>query len=79
MSRLAEKLADQIAAECIRHIEKTGDEDIVTVLSQVMGDSSQTLQEAFITSARGQRAALRAQRILARRVADAAAASGKDG
>ncbi|UWQ20606.1 hypothetical protein [Jannaschia sp. W003] len=68
MSRLAEKLADQIAAEAIRHVERTGDEDVISVLAQSMGDSSQTLQEAFITSVRVQRAAIRAQRLLARRV-----------
>ena len=81
MSQLAEKLADQLAADVIAHIEKTGDEDAVTVLSQVLGDSSQTLQEAFITSVRVQRAALRAQRLLAKRIraqaeAKAAAADG---
>ena len=64
MTQLAEKLADQIAAEAIEHIAKTGDEDVISALSQAMGDSSQTLQEAFITSVRVQRAAIRARRLL---------------
>ncbi|KIT16806.1 hypothetical protein [Jannaschia aquimarina] len=67
MSRLAEKLADEIAAMTIEHIDKTGDEDIVQMLATTMGDSSQTLQEAFITSIRVQRAAIRAKKDLAAR------------
>ena len=67
MSSIADKLADQLAVEVIKHIEKTGDEDIVQILSRSLEDSSQTLQEAFVTSVRVQRAALRARRILAQR------------
>lgn len=64
---MAEKLADQLAVEVIKHIEKTGDEEVVGVLSQSLEASSQTLQEAFVTSVRVQRAALRARRLLAER------------
>lgn len=75
---LAETLADKLAAKVIAHVEKTGDEDIIKIMSQSLGDSSQTLQEAFITSVRVQRAAIRADRQLKARIAeiaDAAAAS----
>ena len=67
---LADDLANKLAARVIAHVEKTGDEDIITIMGQALGDSSQTLQEAFITSVRVQRAALRADRLLKKRVAD---------
>ncbi|CUH31007.1 hypothetical protein JSE7799_00895 [Jannaschia seosinensis] len=67
---LAEDPANKLAARVIAHVEKTGDEDIIAIMAQTLGDSSQTLQEAFITSVRIQRAALRADRMLKKRVAD---------
>ena len=70
MSTIAEKLADQLAVEVIKHIEKTGDEDVVGIVARSLEDSSQTLQEAFVTSVRVQRAALRARRLLAQRARD---------
>lgn len=68
MSALAEKLADQLAADVIKHVEATGDEDAITAMATALGDSSQTLQEAFITSVRVQRAAIRANAQLAARI-----------
>ena len=64
---LADDLANKLAADVIKHVEKTGDEDIISIMAQSLGDSSQTLQEAFITSVRVQRAAIRANRMLAER------------
>ncbi|CTQ50456.1 hypothetical protein [Jannaschia donghaensis] len=66
---LADDLANKLAAKVIAHVEKTGDEDIIKIMSQSLGDSSQTLQEAFITSVRVQRAAIRADRQLKARIA----------
>ncbi|SDY92192.1 hypothetical protein SAMN05444004_104106 [Jannaschia faecimaris] len=65
---LADDLANKLAAKVIAHVEKTGDEDIIKIMSQSLGDSSQTLQEAFITSVRVQRAAIRADRQLKARI-----------
>ncbi|WP_371153321.1 hypothetical protein [Jannaschia sp. 2305UL9-9] len=76
---IAETLADKLATDVIRHVEKTGDEDIITIMSQALGDSSQTLQEAFITSVRVQRAAIRANRLLKRRIAEHEARTNGDG
>jgi hypothetical protein len=67
---IAEDLADELAEDVIAHVEKTGDEDIIRIMAQTLGDSSQTLQEAFITSVRVQRAALRARERLERRIAE---------
>lgn len=70
---LADDLANKLAARVIAHVEKTGDEDIIKLMSGAIGDSSQTLQEAFVTSVRVQRAALRADRQLRARIAAFAA------
>ncbi|MEM8850630.1 MAG: hypothetical protein AAGE03_11430 [Pseudomonadota bacterium] len=70
MSRLAEELADKLAADVIDHVEATGDEEMIGIMGRALGDSSQTLQEAFITSVRVQRAAMRARELLSQRVKD---------
>ena len=66
---IAEDLADKLAADVIAYIDRTGDEDVATQIGQTLGDQSQTLQEAFVTSFRVQRAAIRAERLLAERIA----------
>lgn len=76
---IAETLADRLAAQVIAHVEKTGDEDIIKVMSQSLADSSQTLQEAFITSVRVQRAAIRADHMLAARIAEWQARAARGG
>ncbi|GIT92246.1 hypothetical protein JANAI62_27030 [Jannaschia pagri] len=70
---IANTLADKLATDVIRHVEATGDEEMITIMAQTLGDSSQTLQEAFITSVRVQRAAIRANRLLKKRIAQHAA------
>ncbi|WP_245190983.1 hypothetical protein [Jannaschia formosa] len=70
---IAEETADRLAADVIRHIEATGDEDIITLIGKALGDSSQTLQEAFVTSVRVQRAAIRADQLIAARAQELAA------
>lgn len=67
---LADDLADKLAAKVIAHVEKTGDEDIIKIMSNAIGDSSQILQEAFVTSVRVQRAAIRAEQQLKARIAE---------
>ncbi|MCK0166365.1 hypothetical protein MWU52_02255 [Jannaschia sp. S6380] len=77
---LADDLADKLAARVIAHVEKTGDNDIIRLMSQSLGDSSQTLQEAFVTSVRVQQAAIRADRMLKQRIEEyAAGTSDADG
>ncbi|MEL6587560.1 MAG: hypothetical protein AAFQ50_13015, partial [Pseudomonadota bacterium] len=70
MSDIANKLADELARKAIAHLQATGDEDVVTMITKAIGDSSQTLQEAFITSVRIQRAAIRAEEMLHKRMAE---------
>ena len=73
---LVDELADRLAARVIAHVEATGDEEMIAILSTSLGDSSQTLQEAFVTSVRVQRAAIRADRLLDARIAARGAADG---
>lgn len=70
---IAEDLADKLAADVIEYVEASGDEAIIARLNQIIGDSSQTLQEAFVTSVRVQRAAIRARETLEARIEDHAA------
>ena len=65
----AEELADGLAERVVAHVEATGDEEAIAMLSGAIGETSQTLQEAFVTSVRVQRAAIRADRLLAERIA----------
>ena len=69
MSELAERLAEQLALEVVDHVDATGDEDAITAMSKTMGDTSQTLQEAFITAVRVIRAERRARTLMQNRIA----------
>lgn len=64
MSSLITDLADKLATRVIAHVDATGDPDMERVITQTLGDSSQSLQEAFIVSLRAQRAAIRANALL---------------
>jgi hypothetical protein len=66
---IADDIADKLAADVIAYVERSGDEELITKMAQTLGDQSQTLQEAFVTSVRVQRAAIRANRMLQERLA----------
>lgn len=57
----ANELADLALAEQVA----SGDEKIVVAIGEVLGASSQTLQEAFLTAVRVRRAEARARELLA--------------
>ncbi len=63
-------VADELARKALEIWEKTGDEDIFDEVTQIIGTSSQTLEEAFKTSVRVRRAENRALRMLAKRLAE---------
>ena len=65
---MTEDLADELARDVIRAIEITGDEDIVAEITRVLGASSQTAEEAFLTALRVRRANLKARALLAERL-----------
>ncbi|MFY9241339.1 MAG: hypothetical protein WAO78_21195 [Roseovarius sp.] len=65
---VAEDLADQLAQEALKAEELTGDERIVDDLANLMGATSQTAEEAFLTAVRVRRANIKARAMLLARV-----------
>lgn len=63
---LTEDIADELAQKALAVFEKSGDDKIVDQIGEVLGASSQTLQEAYLTSIRVRRAEKRAREMLAR-------------
>ena len=68
---LTEDMADEIAQLALADELRTGDEGIIQKVADILGSSSQTLQEAFLTSIRVRRAEKRARYMLAERAAQA--------
>lgn len=68
---LTEDMADEIAQLALADELRTGDENIIRDVAEILGSSSQTLQEAFLTSVRVRRAEKRARDLLAARAAKA--------
>lgn len=68
---LTEDMADEIAQLALADELRTGDDGIIKQVAEILGSSSQTLQEAFLTSVRVRRAEKRARDLLAARAARA--------
>ncbi|RKT34104.1 hypothetical protein BXY70_0109 [Roseovarius halotolerans] len=64
---VTEDMADQLAQDVIKYIEATGDEDVVSDMIKLLGASSQTAEEAFLTSLRVRRANMKARAMLMER------------
>ena len=62
---LTESIADELALEALKVVGNDVDSRIVENIAEVMGASSQTLQEAFLTAVRVRRAEARARSMLA--------------
>ncbi|MFX0544339.1 hypothetical protein ACEWPL_002200 [Roseovarius sp. S1116L3] len=73
---VTEDLADQLAQDALKAEEVTGDERIVDDLATMMGATSQTAEEAFLTAVRVRRANAKARKMLADRVKAFKAAQG---
>ena len=67
---LTEDMADEIAQLALADELRTGDENVIREVAEILGASSQTLQEAFLTSIRVRRAEKRARDMLAARADD---------
>jgi hypothetical protein len=65
---VTEDLADQLAQDALKAEEITGDDRIVDDLANMMGATSQTAEEAFLTAVRVRRANTKARKMLADRV-----------
>ncbi len=68
MASLMEEIADALARDVLRAVEQLGDDNLVTEVSRVIGSSSTTTQEAFMTAVRVRMSEQRARRLLADRV-----------
>ncbi|MEM7470110.1 MAG: hypothetical protein AAF340_02080 [Pseudomonadota bacterium] len=62
---VTDDIADDLAKQALQIEADTGDEKVVDKVSEILGASSQTTQEAYLTSVRVRRAELRARTYLA--------------
>lgn len=62
-----EKVAGELAELALADEERSGDDKIINDIAEIVGSSSQTLQEAFLTSVRVRRAEKRARELLTKR------------
>jgi len=67
---VTEDLADELARDVIKLIDATGDDQIIADITQILGVSSQTAEEAFLTAIRVRRANIKARALLLQRVKD---------
>ena len=68
---IMEELADDLAKETIAALDYFEDEQLIQDVGRVIGASSVTTQEAFMTAARVRLSERRAREYLAKRVAEA--------
>ena len=61
-------MADEIAVAALADELRSGDDKIVAQIGEILGSSSQTLQEAYLTAIRVRRAEKRAKALLAERL-----------
>lgn len=64
---LTEDMADEIAQLALADEKRSADKTIIAQVADILGASSQTLQEAFLTSVRVRRAGRRVRELLATR------------
>jgi hypothetical protein len=79
MSEYTDNTANELADKALAEAEACGDDKIVDRIGEILGASSQSLEEAYLTAIRVRRAEKRARKLLAesaaRRAAEAASAS----
>ena len=63
---ILEDVADDLAREALKAEADKGDETIIQKVADAIGNSSPTMQEAFLTQVRVRRAEMRARDVLAR-------------
>lgn len=61
---VTEDLADELARDVIKAVEATGDEMIISDVQKILGATSQTAEEAFLTAVRVRRANIKARAYL---------------
>ncbi|PID37526.1 MAG: hypothetical protein CR993_00125 [Rhodobacterales bacterium] len=61
-----EQVADELASDVLEAIENGADEDLIMGVKKIAGETSTTLEEAYMTAVRVRRAERRARAYLAR-------------
>lgn len=75
MSDYTENTANELADQALAEAQASGDDKIVDRIGEILGASSQSLEEAYLTAIRVRRAEKRARTLLAESVAKRAAAA----
>lgn len=68
MSSALETIAAKMAEECIAVMKETGDDRLFMEMSTVIGESSQTLEEAFLTEVRVRMSEVKGREFLKRKL-----------
>lgn len=68
MASLLEEIADALARDALRAVEQLGDDNLIAEIARLIGSSSSTTQEAFLTAVRIRMAEGRARKLLAERL-----------
>ncbi|MCZ4354642.1 hypothetical protein O4H61_19205 [Roseovarius aestuarii] len=67
---VTEDLADELAQSVLKAVDIIGDDQIIADLANMMGATSQTAEEAFLTAIRVRRANIKAREMLTKRLRD---------
>ena len=65
---VTEDLADDLAMQVIKYVDASGDDQIISDIVKLLGATSQTAEEAFLTSMRVRRANIAARAMLLERI-----------
>lgn len=65
---VTEDLADDLAQNVIKYVDASGDDGVITDIVNVLGATSQSAEEAFLTALRVRRANQKARALLVERV-----------
>ncbi|MEM9845869.1 MAG: hypothetical protein AAF965_13795 [Pseudomonadota bacterium] len=63
-----EDLADELALSVIKYVDASGDDGVISDIVKILGATSQSAEEAFLTSMRVRRANQKARELLVERV-----------
>lgn len=79
MPSLTEEIADALALDVIRAAQELGDDELIAEIANIIGASSTTTQEAFMTAVRVRLSEQRARRTLAERLSKGPAGGARRG
>ena len=65
---VTEDLADELALQVIKYVDASGDDQIISDIVKLLGATSQSAEEAFLTSMRVRRANMKAREMLLERI-----------